>query len=139
MIDKGERTPYLIKRRGYHEATLRAAHPEIPEEALRNWAEFKAEQDWRTDRVYEDPVQIEQESIRVHGREAKVAGANLRFGPAGPMVSIISLSHAELRELALEAIDYLRARGELAGTMAGQKMTAFTEPSRLKARPDGHD
>jgi hypothetical protein len=113
VIDKGDKMTYIHKRRGYWEVMLRSQNPEIPDEALLDWATYQAEKDWHKDRVYADPIQIEQAPVHVHGTDARVNGVRLRINPAGPMVTTIDLSTAELRELVTKGAEYLRTRGEL--------------------------
>lgn len=108
----------FIKRRiPYHMDILRERHPDAPDRALDFWAEDAAEKEWRTGRVYSEPVCIEQGTVHVYDPKAKFGsgsadGVNLRFNPGGPMVSVMSLSYGELRELVSEGLAVLRATGE---------------------------
>lgn len=108
---------FVSDRTPYHMDILRHQHPDAPDSALEFWAKDRAEKEYRTGRVYADPVQIEKAKINVYDPEAKfgsgeASGVNLRFNPAGPMVSIMSLSYKELRELVQDGLVLLKSTGE---------------------------
>lgn len=108
---------YIHSRMDYHRAVLAERHPDIPAEALGYWAEHAALEEYRTGRVYADPPQVETGYINVFNPKSRFGsgearGISLRFNPGGPMVSIISLSYAEGRELAESLIRTLRDEGE---------------------------
>jgi hypothetical protein len=101
---------FIERRLDYHKALLKEKYDDIPDSALAFWAEDAAEKEWRNGRVYSDPVAVQCTEISVYDTTQKfasgrAAGISLRFSPAGPMVSVMSLSYAEAAELA-EAIVY---------------------------------
>lgn len=108
---------FIARRLDYHKAVLREKHGDIPDNALDFWAKDAAEKEFRTGRVYADPVQVEQATISVYDPREQFSsgnaqGLNLRFNPGGPMVSVMSLSYPEARELAITLIARLITRGE---------------------------
>lgn len=108
---------FIADRLDYHRNALRDKYPDMPESVVDHWAEREGEQEYRTGRVYADPVQIEVDKIHMYDPKENfgsgdATGMNLRFNPAGPMVSVMSLSFAEAKELAEDIITELRARGE---------------------------
>lgn len=133
---KESRSQFIARRTDYHASIIREKHPDIPDRALYYWAKDAAEKEWRTGRVYADPVQVEHAKISVYNPAEKFGsgyadGLNLRFNPGGPMVSIISLSYAEGRELALALIIALQDSGNWdtdAAAEAGVAVTDVNEP-----------
>lgn len=111
---------YIARRLDYHKAVLKERHHDIPDSALKYWAEQEAEKEYRQGRVYADPVVIQATEISVYDTTQKFAagkdrGVHLRFNPGGPMVSIMQLSFAELRELVIDAMETLEEEGQTYG------------------------
>jgi hypothetical protein len=106
------RESFIARATERHKVAIVTEHggADIPERAIAMWARQQAETDWKRTRVYDHPVELASAEVWMH--DHKEAGVELRFNPDGPMVSIMSLSHAELRDLARDAIAYLTARGE---------------------------
>ncbi|HLY75930.1 MAG TPA: hypothetical protein VKU80_17555 [Planctomycetota bacterium] len=110
------REGFIRTRTAYHKAHLLEqtkkfqARGEIPDEALENWARYQAELDWKRKRVYDRPATLTPASVWQY--DHREPGVNIRFNPDGPMVSVISLSFAELRELVLDGETFLDDLGE---------------------------
>lgn len=103
---------YIARRMDYHKAVLKEKHQDIPDSALKYWAEQEAEKEYRQGRVYAEPVVIRATEIGVYDTTQRFAsgkdrGVELRFNPGGPMVSVMSLSFAELLELVIDAMALL--------------------------------
>lgn len=108
---------FIMRRTPLHMDILRDRHEDIPENALEFWARDYAEREYRTGRVYADPCHVEMGEIHVYDPSStfssgRTQGLNIRFGPAGPMVSIIAQSYEEARELAKGLVRALRTAGE---------------------------
>lgn len=106
------REQFIEGRTAYHKVILNAqnAGTGIPDHAIDFWAKAEAEKDWMRTRVYDHPVEVSAGNVWTHDRH--VPGAKLSFNPDGPMVSVMSLSFEELRELMVSGIKFLRAKGE---------------------------
>jgi len=107
---------YIKRRLEHHRILLKERHKDIPDSALGYWAEQEAEKEYRQGRVYADPVVVQVAEIGVYDINEKFSsgkdqGVQLRFNPGGPMVSVMSLSFPELRELAIQAMYILEAEG----------------------------
>jgi hypothetical protein len=116
---------FIGDRIPYHQAILAEKHPDVPLRALEYWAKDAAEKEYRKGRVYADPVQIESAEIHVYDQHASYGsgqdrGINLRFNPGGPMVSVMSLSYAEARELAIDLINHIDADGEWSSDLSAE-------------------
>lgn len=107
-----DREQFIEDRTNHHRVVITAAHAGegIPEHAIEYWARQQAETDWRRTRVHDQPVEVAEGRVWTHDKHTD--GVQLRFNPGGPMVSIMSLSYEELRELMVSGIKFLRAHDE---------------------------